>query len=157
MNMFDVPKGDDDIRMVYDGTKSGLNACLWAPWFPLPTVDSLLRSVCASTWLGDNNIGEQFHNFVLHPYLQPYCGIDLMQLFPEDMAPGSKTLWERWTRAPMGISQSPHQAAQGMGWWEDIVRGNRHDPTNVFRWDNVVLNSPGASEYDPSRPWVYKA
>jgi hypothetical protein len=37
---FDIPKGLDDIRVVYDGTRSGLNAALRAPWFPLPTVDS---------------------------------------------------------------------------------------------------------------------
>jgi hypothetical protein len=28
---FDLPKGLDDISMVYDGTKSGLNAALWDP------------------------------------------------------------------------------------------------------------------------------
>ena len=63
MNVFDVPKGKDDIWLVYDGTKSGLTDCLWAPWFPLPMFESLLRSVGLSMWLGDNNIGEQFHNF----------------------------------------------------------------------------------------------
>ena len=25
---FDVPKGDDDVRMVYDGTANGLNDCV---------------------------------------------------------------------------------------------------------------------------------
>jgi hypothetical protein len=40
MFMFDVPKGDD-IRMVYDGSKSGLNKALWAPWFSLPTIDTM--------------------------------------------------------------------------------------------------------------------
>jgi hypothetical protein len=46
MFMFDVPKGDN-IRMVYDGSKSGLNKALWAPWFSLPTIDSMLRWVLA--------------------------------------------------------------------------------------------------------------
>jgi hypothetical protein len=32
-SFFAVPKGADDIRMVYDGTASGLNEALWAPWF----------------------------------------------------------------------------------------------------------------------------
>ena len=41
-SFFSVPKGDGDVRMVYDATKSGLNAQLWAPWFLLPTVDSYL-------------------------------------------------------------------------------------------------------------------
>jgi hypothetical protein len=53
---FDVPKGLDDIRMVYDGTKSGLNAAMWAPWFPLPTVDSALRSVVPGTFM---SVGRQ--------------------------------------------------------------------------------------------------
>jgi hypothetical protein len=41
-SFFAVPKGLDDIRMVYDGTKSGLNDVIWVPRFPLPTVDTLL-------------------------------------------------------------------------------------------------------------------
>jgi len=149
MNMFDVPKGSDDIRMVYDGTKSGLNACLWVLWFPLPTVDGLLRSVCASTWLGDNDMGEQFHNFSLHLTLQVFCGVDLTRLFPTNDATAANTQWERWTRAPMGIMQSPHQAAQGMIWWEEMVRGDRSDPSNVFWWERVILNLPGIPAYRP--------
>jgi hypothetical protein len=39
---FELPKGLTDSGMVYNGTKSGLNDMLWAPWFPLPTIDSLL-------------------------------------------------------------------------------------------------------------------
>jgi hypothetical protein len=51
ISFFDVPKGLMDVRMVYDRTKSGLNDVLWAPWFPLPTVESLLRSVEPGTYL----------------------------------------------------------------------------------------------------------
>ena len=94
MNVFDVPKGDSDIRLVYNGTKSGLNDTLFAPWFPLPTIDSLLRSVDESTWCGDNDIGEQFHNFSLHPLLQPYCGNDLTGIFPERVREGQTVCWE---------------------------------------------------------------
>ena len=43
MYMFHVPKGEKDIQMVYDGTKSGLNAVLYAPWFALPTVNAMNR------------------------------------------------------------------------------------------------------------------
>ena len=43
-SFFAVPKGEKDIWMVYDGTKSGLNSTLWAPWFPLPTVESHLQA-----------------------------------------------------------------------------------------------------------------
>jgi hypothetical protein len=34
-------------------------------------------------WLADNNFGEMFLSFPLHPDLKKYCGIDLSQLFPE--------------------------------------------------------------------------
>ncbi len=44
-SFFDVLKGEFDIRMVYNGTSCGLNAACWAPWFPLPTVDTHLRSL----------------------------------------------------------------------------------------------------------------
>ena len=36
---FPVPKGESNIRMVYDATKCGLNASLWSPNFLLPTID----------------------------------------------------------------------------------------------------------------------
>jgi hypothetical protein len=42
ISFFEVLKGLTDIRMVCNGTKSSLNEMLWAPWFPLPTVESLL-------------------------------------------------------------------------------------------------------------------
>lgn len=37
---FSVPKGDDDIRVVFDGTSCGLNETLWSPNFFLPTARS---------------------------------------------------------------------------------------------------------------------
>jgi len=42
---FSVPKGDQDIRLVYDVSKSGLNKSLWAPNFGLPMVDTLTRGI----------------------------------------------------------------------------------------------------------------
>jgi hypothetical protein len=81
MFMVDVPKGDN-ICMVYDGSKSGLNKALWAPWFSLPTINSMSRWILAGSWLGDNDYGDMFFNFPLHATLQKYCGIDLTQLFP---------------------------------------------------------------------------
>ena len=39
---FAVPKGETDIRMVYDGTSSGFNQWVWAPNFGMPTIDSIL-------------------------------------------------------------------------------------------------------------------
>jgi len=91
---FSVPKGESDVRMVYDATRSNLNASLWAPNFGLPMVDSLLRGVNEGTWMGDLDIGEMFLNFCLHPKLQKLCGVDLRPYFAEEI-PGKGTLWER--------------------------------------------------------------
>ena len=40
ISFFAVPKGKDDIRMVYDATKCGLNEVIWSPNFFLPTGES---------------------------------------------------------------------------------------------------------------------
>jgi hypothetical protein len=44
-SFFAVNKGTKDIRMAHNGKVSGLNAVLWAPCFPLPTVESHLRVI----------------------------------------------------------------------------------------------------------------
>jgi hypothetical protein len=82
-SFFSVPKGDQDIRLVYDASKSGLNLSLWAPNFGLPTVDTLTRGVTESFWMADLDIGEMFLNFPLHPDLRPLCGIDVRPYFME--------------------------------------------------------------------------
>ena len=45
IHYFYVPKGLDDVRMVYNGTGSGLNDTLWAPHFGLPNVKHTARSL----------------------------------------------------------------------------------------------------------------
>jgi hypothetical protein len=92
---FEVPKGLTDIRMVYSGTKSGLNESMCPPWFPLPTVESLLRSVEPGTWMADNNVGDMFLNFILHQSVQALCGVDLTKDFPGEVPENTKVLWER--------------------------------------------------------------
>jgi hypothetical protein len=42
---FSVPSKADDIRMVYDVSKSGLNVSIWVPRFPLPTIQTHLQVV----------------------------------------------------------------------------------------------------------------
>ena len=42
-HMFLVPRGYDDIRMVYKGTSSGINDTLWDPHSAFPTVSNTLR------------------------------------------------------------------------------------------------------------------
>jgi hypothetical protein len=156
-SFFAVPKGVNDIRMVYDGTKSGLNENIWVPRFPLPTVNTHLRAVDSNTWMSDMDIGEMFLNFILHESMQALCGVDLTQFFGENDESGRPTiLWERWTRAAMGLKSSPYQAVQAILVGKEIVKGDRKDPNNAFRWDDVRLNLPGSKDYDPKYPWVSK-
>ena len=77
---FDVPKGESDIRMVYDATKCGLNAALWTPNFFLPTIDSILRNADEEIWFGDIDLGEMFLNYWLDEELRPYAGVDVTLL-----------------------------------------------------------------------------
>ncbi len=85
-SFFTIPKGDDDIRVVYNGTQSGLNESIWAPWFPLPTIERHLHAVMPGTFMADLDIEEQFLNFILHPKVQPYAGVDFTAYFPEEVA-----------------------------------------------------------------------
>jgi hypothetical protein len=158
ISFFAVPKGEDDVRMVYDGTKSGLNDCIWVPRFPLPTVGTHLRAVEPGTFMGDMDVGEMFLNFVLHESMQALCGIDLTEFFGDDAEQNGepKLLWERWVRAAMGLKSSPYQAVQGMLVVKEVILGDRRDPDNVFRWDKIRMNLPGSETYDPSLPWVSK-
>jgi hypothetical protein len=156
-SFFAVPKGVNDIRLVYDGTKSGLNQNIWVPRFQLPTVNTHLRAVDSNTWMSNMDIGEMFLNFILHESMQALCGVDLTQIFGEKDESGKRTiLWERWTRAAMGLKSSPYQAVQAILVGKEIVRGDQKDPKNAFRWDDVRFNLPGLKNYDPKYPWVLK-
>jgi hypothetical protein len=108
MFMFHVQKGPDDIRLVYDGTKSGLNASVYALWFALPTIDRMSRWVIAGAWLADNDYGKMFLNFPLHPDLRKYCGVDLSQLFPELIKDGKDSVIAQWIQNAMSLRGFPY-------------------------------------------------
>jgi len=152
---FAVPKGPEDIRMVYDASVSGLNDALWAPWFVMPTIRSHLRAVDVNTFMGDVDIGEMFLNFVLHDELKPHCGVDLTTYYPGETTK-EKTLWVRWNRCCMGLKSSPYNCVQGILHAAESIFGDPSDLDNPFQWDHVELNLPGSASYDPSKPWVCK-
>ena len=70
IHYFDVEKGLEDIRMVYNGTGSGLNEAVWAPHFGLPYVSHTARSLMPGYCQCDMDIGKMFLNFLLHKELQ---------------------------------------------------------------------------------------
>jgi hypothetical protein len=76
-DFFSVPKGLDDIRLVYNGTSSGLNDVLWVPSFPMPMGNMLLWAMFPHFWMDDTDLGEFFLNFILHAALWELVGVDL--------------------------------------------------------------------------------
>ena len=154
MNYFAVPKGESDIRMVYNGTKSGLNACLHVPWFPLPDADVLTRTLDDAYWCVDNDYGEMFLNFWIHPDLQEFSGMDLTPIY--GTTESGELFIEGWTRCPMGQSPSPFNTVQQTRRLKRVMLGDPADAENVFRWSRVIVNLPGTRTYQPGIPWIAK-
>ena len=157
---FAVPKGETDIRVVYDATKSGLNDALWSPSFFLPTVESILRNAGMETYFADIDLGEMFLNYWLDMKVRPYAGVDVSELKDLfDDGGGTTTIRRivmRWARCLMGLKSSPYNCTRVFSWSEDIIRGDRSQEGNPFEWDSVILNLPGSEEYKPDDPWVYR-
>ena len=109
---FAVPKTDTDIQMVYDASVLGINDATWAPWFSLHMVRTHLQAVGPNTFMGDNDFGDHFHNFVLADKFWQLTGVDLSHYFINEK-PQGKTQWEQWERTLMGFKPSPYLAIQG--------------------------------------------
>jgi hypothetical protein len=170
-DFFDVPKGDD-IRMVCNGTSSGLNDALLAPSFYLPTADAAGRLLSHSSFCVDLDLGEMFLNFPMDETMRPYAGMDLTQLAPEfdkqaqvDANGGlfekcvlneNGRFYERWERLFVGMRPSPYNAVRYFYWAEEFARGNPLDLKNAVRCDEVWLNLPGDDKFNPTLPMVLK-
>ena len=137
MYMFDVVKGYY-MCMVYDGSKSGLNNTLWAPWFALPTIDTITRWTLAGTWLANNDYGVMFLNFLMYKDLQKYL------------------LWGCWLCCAMEVKLFPYICTQGGLRENQIVTGNQRDPKNTFQWDHIEDNLSCSKTYNATRPEVRK-
>ena len=151
---FHVPKGDDDIRMVYDLTACGLNEALWAPSFWMPNVKNVLDCATHASWFGDVDAAEMFLNYMLDLRLRSYAGVDISWLNKSVNPSGMK--WGMWNRMPMGLLPSPWTTIRQFAWAMEVIKGDRRDPKNPFHWSEVILNCPGSRDYSPSMPRLYK-
>ncbi len=82
---FAVPKGVidnivQDWRIVFHTGANKLNDCVWAPSFCLPTVNLLLRITDKRTLMRDQDLGEMFLLFQLHPETAKFTAVDLRPL-----------------------------------------------------------------------------
>ena len=48
----------------------------------------------------------------------------------------------------MGFTDLSYHAYHAVAWPKCIDMGDRLEPNNPFAWDRMVLNLPGAEEYD---------
>jgi hypothetical protein len=101
-----VPKGYDDIRLVYDATANWLNECVWVLTFWLPTVDSMARALNKGSWMTDRDVEDMFLNFQLHESVVPYTRVDLLLFYEAGGEDGPR--WAVWDRNLMGFSASPY-------------------------------------------------
>jgi hypothetical protein len=154
-DFFDVPKGEIDIRVVYNGTTSGLNEKLWSPGFFLPNADSAGRLLMYNSYTVDADLGEMFLNFPMDPRIPPDAGVDLTLLRANlDKVPEKGRILERWERLYMGMKPSPYNSVRYFYWGEEFARGKPLGESNALRYDPVILNLPGMESFDPSMPSV---
>jgi hypothetical protein len=131
---FAVPKGDTDFRMVYNGTSSGMNAHLWAPWFTLPMICALLRTLDLDTFMVDSDIGEIFLNFMLEESCARLAVVYLTHYVEKgEDAQDFRRHLSRWVRCLMGGTFYLYQTGQGMGHVKERIMGDPNDVYNVLK------------------------
>ncbi|KAL7558570.1 hypothetical protein ACA910_013096 [Epithemia clementina (nom. ined.)] len=162
IDYFAVRKGPTDIRLVYNGSSSGLNAVLWAPSFWLPSSASAERVLSYSTFCVDLDLGDMFLNFPMDPAICPYSGVNASPFRAELESkvsaplPANRLFWLRWERLFMGMTPSPYNAVTHFYLAEELARGSPTDPSNPCRFDKVHLNIPGSENYDSTLPWIIR-
>ena len=102
----------------------------------------------------DQDLGEMFLLFHLHPNTVKFTGVDLgpLEFGSEDCVQH----WMCWTRNLMGFKSSPYNSVRMYLVSEEIIRGNRHNTTDAFQWMTLLLNLPGTKGYRPALAWISK-
>jgi hypothetical protein len=77
LHFFGVPKGENDIGVVYNGTVSRLNDSLWCPNFYVPTARNASELLSFKSWMSDMDFSEFFYNFHIDEWIQKHSGIDV--------------------------------------------------------------------------------
>ena len=161
LHYFAVPKGEDDIRVVFDGTSCGLNDALWSPNFFLPTSRNASEILSFDSWMADSDFAEFFHNFFADDEVRKHSGVEVSHLapyFPTSTSKEPQFKFEglRWGRLFMGMKPSPYNAVRFYYWGEEFAMGNLRDESNPFGFDRVILNLPGMDTYDTTKPKIMK-
>jgi hypothetical protein len=81
---FCVDKGTSDIRMVYNGTRCGLNAHLHTPHYGLLSIKHMLRALREGYYQCNLDVDKQFLNIKLHESLRELLGMDVREVRSKD-------------------------------------------------------------------------
>eukprot|EP00536_Pseudo-nitzschia_multiseries_P004835 jgi/Psemu1/10996/gm1.10996_g len=156
MFMFHIPKGETDVHIIYNDTKSGLNNnALYAPWFALPTVNFMLQWVTMGTWLADNNYGKQFLNLLLHPNLRKYCGVvDLSQLLAS--ASDEPSMTGVWIHNALGLKPSPYNSVQRSLQAKQINHGSPNSRADRLHAAEITWYVDGVRIMAPTEDLAWK-
>ena len=173
---FGVPKSDSDVRLVWDATRNGVNATLWAPSFWMPTFLTLQdliikRLPCSirdyfagnvpvapgpSDWRrphqSDMDVGEMFLNYMMHWSDRHMFGVRIKT----GKGASQTEVIMRFCRLMFGGNPCPYLAVQGHARCMELVCGDHTDPTNPLHWTSVIENYPFTRPYDPSMPRVIR-
>ena len=84
------------------------------------------------------------------------AGVELLQLYPEEVVGKSKYVKDQWKRMMIGFAPSPYFVTTYILVVEMMTKGSYLDIFNVFRWLVVKLNLSGMESYNPTLPWVFK-
>ena len=135
-----MPKGTDNIRVVWDLAKNGLNEQMYTPSFFLATLGTYLRRIEAGVYGGDFDIGEQFHNYMLHETEQVFCGVEIPQDLVDSLRAEGLTIDRvmRWNRLVFGWQSSPYLALCMLARAIECAKGHPADEVNAFEWERVA-------------------
>ena len=155
---FAVPKGKDDIRLVWDLTLNGVNDTIYTPSFFLPTQDTITRRMHPGTWCGDFDVGEMFHNFRLAESERQYSGVHFSERYQARLRELGVSVapYMRWGTLMFGWQSSPFKANSMFERALEMAIGNPFNKASPFHFATVRLNLPGSDAYDPGGPRVVK-
>ena len=77
---------------MYHAGANGLNDCVWAPTFGLPTISTMLQMIDTDSFMQDRDMGEMFLLFPLHERVRKFTGVDVGALKFSDKECASRWL-----------------------------------------------------------------
>ena len=73
---------------------------------------------------------------------QQYVGVDVTNMFPEDMSENQRVLWIHQYRCVMGLKTSPNHTTRAIMFVEEFLLVNPQLTRNPFHYSSVCLILP---------------